>query len=119
MSLTLFTFVVSTAVNVLVSVEALTWAENPQPLNPALAETDSETSLPWVTDIPIVVSSSRVRVALLSFSMLNWKTHSAESSSTSTIMALSEPLSRTSRIWPTRILPSATSFKFLCTEWSS
>jgi hypothetical protein len=45
-SLTVFLLVVSREVNVFVSVDALTEAENPQPLKPAEAETESEVSFP-------------------------------------------------------------------------
>jgi hypothetical protein len=49
---------------VFISVEPLTSAEKTQPLKPALADTKSDTFLPEVTVIPIVVSSILSTLAL-------------------------------------------------------
>jgi hypothetical protein len=50
---------VSIDLEVFVSVEPLTSAEEPRPLKPALVDTDSDTSLPEVTVIPIAASCMR------------------------------------------------------------
>jgi hypothetical protein len=55
--LTSLTLEVSVELKVLVSVEPLTSAEKPQPLKPALADTDSGISLPDLTVMPSVVFS--------------------------------------------------------------
>jgi hypothetical protein len=74
-SSTYLTEEVSIALDVLVCVEPLT-----SPLKPALADTESDTSLPEVTVIPIVVFPFLSRSPLSSFKKLKRKAHSAKRS---------------------------------------
>jgi hypothetical protein len=76
-SSTYLTEEVSIALDVLVCVEPLT-----SPLKPALADTESDTSLPEVTVIPIVVFPFLSRSPLSSFKKLKRKAHSAKRIST-------------------------------------